>query len=70
MRDNIAVPLVIGAIGALMLLFPHAFITLQDVRAVWRGYTPIEGHFMRSPLLCRLAGAFFIFLAWIVWKSL
>lgn len=64
---DVAGPIVFAIVGVLMVLFPHLFILLQDVRTVWRGYTPVENHTMRSPRLYRVIGLIFILFAWIMW---
>jgi len=65
--SDVAGPIVFAILGVLMLLFPRVFILLQDVKTVWRGYTPVENHPMRSPRFYRFLGLIVILFAWIMW---
>ena len=65
--SDVAGPIVFAILGLLILLFPHLFILLQDVSTVWRGYTPVENHPMRSPRLYRVIGLIFILFGCFMW---
>jgi hypothetical protein len=57
----------VGGLGLLMLLFPRFFIGFSDLKAVWGGHAPIEGHPMRSPMTYRIVGVGMLLAVYFFW---